>query len=211
MSVRRAGIERRFWVLWVFASITSFAIGGAAHFPFGFGGSGFSAFNIPAAVVGAGFGAVAGVVIGILQWLVLRRAVSQAGWWVLASIAGVSLGHAFGDAAPDWLPFGMLASFGGAAIGTMQWLCLRGRVSQAGWWVLASTVSWFLGLAVGVTIADAIGLMTLVGFGDWLQYAIPHAFVGGVAGAVTGVITGFVLVWLLQRSVTGPTAMGSPP
>ena len=33
-------------------------------------------------------GAVIGALIGIMQWLVLRPQVSQAGWWVLASIVG---------------------------------------------------------------------------------------------------------------------------
>ena len=35
-----------------------------------------------------------GAVTGILQWIVLRRQVRQAGWWVLASTAGWAGGWA---------------------------------------------------------------------------------------------------------------------
>ena len=34
----------------------------------------------------------AGLVIGVLQWVVLRQRVPQAGWWVLASAAGWAWG-----------------------------------------------------------------------------------------------------------------------
>jgi len=53
--------------------------------------------NTSAALVGiVAFGAVAGVVGGIMQWLVLRRNVARAGWWVLASILGLVVGMGVG-------------------------------------------------------------------------------------------------------------------
>ena len=39
-------------------------------------------------------GATVGAVVGAAQWVVLRRWVRRAGWWVLASSAGVALGDA---------------------------------------------------------------------------------------------------------------------
>ncbi len=38
------------------------------------------------------FGAVGGIVGGTMQWLVLRKHVARAGWWVLASIVGLVVG-----------------------------------------------------------------------------------------------------------------------
>ena len=80
-----------------------------------------------------------------------------------------------------------LASLGGLVTGTLQWRVLRGRVSRAGWWVLASTVGWMLSAAVtraipwGVSDEDALwGLV--------------------VAGVVWSVFTGGALVWLLRKS-----------
>ena len=37
-------------------------------------------------------GSVFGVVTGILQWLILRRKVARAGWWLLASLLGSLIG-----------------------------------------------------------------------------------------------------------------------
>ena len=48
------------------------------------------------AVAGVVSGAVGGAAIGILQWLVLRRQVSGAGWWVLASTMGWAVGSGLG-------------------------------------------------------------------------------------------------------------------
>lgn len=42
------------------------------------------------------FAAMAGIGEGILQWLVLRRKVARAGWWVLASILGLTVGMGIG-------------------------------------------------------------------------------------------------------------------
>jgi len=46
---------------------------------------------------GALAGAVAGTVIGAMQWLVLRSRIAGARWWIAASIAGWAAGAAAGD------------------------------------------------------------------------------------------------------------------
>jgi len=71
---------------WVLASamggivvgVLGFAIGGAVGGPLG--------------------GAAIGAALGIMQWLVLRRRVSRASVWVLASIVGFALGLSAGEA-----------------------------------------------------------------------------------------------------------------
>jgi hypothetical protein len=62
--------------------------------------------------------------------------------------AGFALGLAAAEAASrvfgrpilETVLFGIL----GTSIAVPQWLVLRAHVSQAGWWVLASAVSWIL-------------------------------------------------------------------
>jgi hypothetical protein len=154
-------------------------------------------------VLGAGldlafsfFGIVLGIGVGVLQWLVLRRRVSGAGWWVLASAAG-----GYGIIQAGFLGFsqslesyGLLlrwtgvVALGGAVTGTLQWLVLRGQVSRAGWWVLASTVGWGLvGAVLGAFpwgVGDTDALVALV-----------------VTAAVLGAVTGGALVWLLRQPV----------
>jgi hypothetical protein len=139
-------------------------------------------------------GIVPGIGVGILQWLVLRRRVSGAGWWVLASAAagyGILAGFI---GYSESLSFGTLLSLtgvvalGGAAVGTLQWLVLRGKVSRAGWWVLASTVGWGL----SVTMARAI---------PWSNDETDVLLALAVTGAVLGAVTGGALVWLLRQPV----------
>jgi hypothetical protein len=137
-------------------------------------------------------GIVPGIGVGVLQWLVLRRRVSGAGWWVLASAAagyGILAGFI---GYSESLSFGALLRFtgvvalGGAVTGILQWLVLRGKVSRAGWWVLASTVGW----ALGMTVTRAIPW----GVDDVILPLV-------VTGAVLGVVTGGALVWLLRQPV----------
>jgi hypothetical protein len=77
-----------------------------------------------------------------------------------------------------WIVVGAL---GGAVTGILQWLVLRAQVSRAGWWVLASTVGWGLGM-VGTRAFEVLAI-----------------FGGLVGGAVLGAVTGGALVWLLRQ------------
>jgi len=86
-------------------------------------------------------GSVLGIVSGILQWLILRRKVAHAGWWLVASCIGSLIGFldfrfvvALGEAG-KWtqtiLTFGLVFGAGyGAITGAMLiWLL---RQSSAG-------------------------------------------------------------------------------
>ncbi len=131
----------------------------------------------------------AGTSIGLLQALVLRREISGAGWWVLASTVGLPLGLALGGAlgsalqSPSVQPIVVAPSIGAA-----QWLVLRRRVSRAGWWILASVLGW----GGGAATAEALG--RIVGGSSIL-------FLSGALGLVVGVVTGGALVWLLRAPI----------
>ena len=188
-----------FWLGWVVASTLGWLVGFIIAFFLlaivgGIVGED-TGMNVLGLILGAFiFGASLGSMVGILQWLVLRRCVSGAGWWVLASAAA-----GYGTLQAGFMPFSTsLQSFGvylswtrvvalgGAVTGTLQWLVLRGQVSRAGWWVLASTVGWGLGATVarafpwGVDMGDAVGALV-------------------VTGAILGALTGGALVWLLRQ------------
>ena len=183
MKVKGSQVGWVFWLQWVLASTVGMFVG----YPVG----AITLGNVLGDWLGTlFFGTGLGIGVGVLQWLVLRRRVSGAGWWVLASAAG---GYGIVQAAPHMfspsLSFGGLLSYtpvvalGGAVTGTLQWLVLRGQFSRAGWWMLASTVGWWLSVTVwGVHNWDAIG-----------------AFF--VTGAVLGAVTGGALVWLLRQPV----------
>ncbi len=197
MNTERAQVGWGFWLWWVLASTVGLAVGMVVR-PLAFyvvgawltWGGGievvFALDDVVAYEVAVVLsGALGGTSVGIAQWLVLRRRVARAGWWVLASSVGLAVGMVVG---PDIIPdlsraeptfvvgIAQVALRGvrdGASMGIAQWLVLRRRVARGGWWVLASTV----GLAVGVLFSVA-------------------------AGVIYAPITGGVLVWLLRQSVT---------
>ena len=108
---------------------------------------------------------VVGIVIGAMQWVVLRPLIRKHGWWIPASAAG----WAGSAALVTFLlrpgnPFVGPAVIG-AGIGVAQWLILRWQLQRAWWWIVLSTLGWTVGL-MGV-------------------FGAPLA--GAAAGAVTGV------------------------
>ncbi len=113
-----------------------------------------------------------GVTVGVLQWLVLRPLVHQAGWWISLSSVGWAMGHVVVVTA---MPVGdevLIGSVLGAMMGIAQWFILRRWFRGGGWWIVASTAGWGLGL---------FGLMGAL-----------------LIGAVAGIVTGIVLELLLR-------------
>ena len=112
-------------------------------------------------------GAVIGGWLGLMQWLFLRKQISQAGRWILASSLGVLIG-----APSSWLAYGMIlynrpGGFGffvnhafirydyiifgvslGLAIGISQWFVLKQQVHRAGLWIIALPICFTLGIAL---------------------------------------------------------------
>ena len=134
-------------------------------------------------------GAVLGTCIGIAQWLVLRRLIPRAGWWLLASIIGFAVGKGVSDVVAHETGF---VGFGGAAIGAVlgiaQWIVLRRHVAQAGWWVLASALAWAVGWGIISVVDEAASGPTGTTY-----------VVGASGAAVAGVITAVALVRLLRQ------------
>ncbi len=180
-----------FWLGWVVATTVGMFVG----FIMGIFSLFFTGEEFGEWLAFLGLGIMLGIGVGILQWLVLRGRVSGVGWWVLASAAaGYGITQASFILIEESLSFGLLlsstgvAALGGAVTGILQWFVLRGKVSRAGWWVLASTVGW--GLSMAVTIAMPSGVT------DDIEFTGP-----AVTGAVLGAVTGAALVWLLRQPV----------
>jgi hypothetical protein len=150
-----------FWLGWVVASSVGWIVG--AILGFGLGliiiGDDYG-INVLRIIIGYFLvGATLGFGVSIMQWLVLRRRVSRAGWWVLASTAGfaVAVGGEGGLQLGSSVERVAVLALGGAVTGILQWLVLRGKVSRACWWVLASTVGWALSIAVREVLTDPGG------------------------------------------------------
>jgi hypothetical protein len=135
--------------------------------------------------------AAGAILVGVLQWLILRRYVTGAARWVLAGLGAAAIGALFvlGVGRLD-ADLGLITGTGlyGTLAGVLQWLVLRRQVARAGWWVLASTVGWVVAVPVG----------DIAGPPGW---------------AVYGAVTGTLLVWLLRQEPRGSDQLeeGAPP
>jgi hypothetical protein len=130
---------------------------------------------------------ISGAVTGTGQWLVLRRHLPKAGWWILATSASFSLFGAASEA--DAVRFVAVFVVVGLTVGIAQWLVLRQHLHRTGWWVLASTLGFAMFGVVPIVfeaIYNAVG------------YAIGAVFMLLIVSAYGG-ITGATLVWLLRK------------
>jgi hypothetical protein len=133
-------------------------------------------------------GAVAGLVIGVAQWLALRRIGADVRWIAATAVGlavGLGLGYAilgYGDTVGD---LALIGAVSGLGIGAAQWWLLRGLVEGSLVWIPATAVAW----ALGWTVTTAIG----VDPDD--RWANP-----GLAGAATVTVLLWAVLWLLARS-----------
>ena len=176
----------RVWFLWLWA--TAIGWGQGVYFGWYSDDEPKTLESTPDILVAGYLGLVAGTaLIGVLQWLVLRRHVARVGWWVPATLAAaVASGVViFGVGAIDE-DLGWIVGVGafGTLLGVLQWLVLRSELAGAAWWITASTIGWGLGMPFG-DINGPPGL-----------------------GAVYGAVTAIAMVWLLRQrhslSVTQP-------
>jgi hypothetical protein len=149
--------------------------------------------SLPAAVAG---GAVAGAVIGGGQWLVLRRLLPGAAWWIAATALGQAVGLAVGAPLVGYgtgpRDLALQGAVTGLAIGVLQALVLRRGGANALWWALAMPPLWTVGW-----------LATLAGRIDVDQQFFNFGAYGAIAFTVLG---GFLLVRLLGVPRTVKTA-----
>jgi hypothetical protein len=175
--------RRSFWVRWM-PTFIGFIAGGALA-------TGVSGRldSIPSAIVG---GALAGAVIGGGQWLVLRRLLPGAAWWIAATAVGQAVGLAVGAPLVDYgtepRDLAVQGVIAGLTIGSLQSLVLRRGGVNGRWWVLAMPPLWATGW-----------LVTWAGRIDVDQ----QFFNFGAYGAITfTILSGVLLVRLLGVSHT---------
>jgi len=135
------------------------------------------------------FGIVCGSVVGIAQWIVLRKRASRSAWWILASAVGWAMGLIACKALGEIIGTAVYGAVFGTVTGTTQWIVLRSRVHRSGWWILASAVGWI------VAYATYQAAMTM-----FETLYVP------VFSIVSGAITGLALGWLWEYSGSSKTA-----
>ncbi len=212
---------RRVWLGWVVASAVGLAVGFAVYFPlvlYFASDLGTVQRILLAAVGGTFFGAS----LGTAQWLFLRKRSFRPGGWFLATLVAGTVGGTLalvaGDVAGNSGGFFFAIAVGGfvfgALIGTGQWLVLRPKLSQAGWWVLASTVGLAASLGTGNSLGEALYYALNGVLGEVLARVLATLTFGALLLIPYGAVTGFALLWLLRRQVdieqNRPLVMESP-
>ncbi len=191
-----------FWIAWVLASGAGYALQAWLAWVAG------DVAPYAGDEVWAVYGLVGGFFIGVTQWLVLRSVLREAGWWILACMAGYFIGEVSAlGVREQWVPLVYMA-----AVSLAQWVVLQGHVRYSGWWVPVNAFAMWLhsvlggrfGIVWGVSIAtfleDTLGLNlgpTAVDTG----LLVAETMIGALCGAITGAL----LVWLLSHSKEAPT------
>lgn len=171
-------------------------------------------------IVIAATGAVEGVVVGLLQWSVLRRpfpAIARRAWllatvigamvaWFLGSLPSTLMdmgGQANGAPAqepPQALVLLLAAGMGlflGVVLGYPQWRVLRQAVQGAWLWLPANSLAWALGMPAIFAAVDRA--YAAYASGSPVGAAVIMAAALALAGTLVGAVHGLALVKLARN------------
>lgn len=146
--------------------------------------------------------------VGVAQWLVLRRRFARASLWILATAAGVAVAVA-GAAVIFWLPVAALGPatspqrgalstvLDGLAIGVAQWLVLRLTVREAERWIpVAAVAHWALALLYLASSGVEAPPVAELSRGEIVSAVAQQL---GLLGLLSGLATGTLLIRLVQQ------------
>jgi hypothetical protein len=145
-----------------------------------------------------GIGLLGGLV-GVAQWLLLRRFIAYAIRWGLIMALTYWVGASLTEIA-SFTGIALVPSFSasfvllGPVCGILQWRILRSHVDRAGWWIVTQTLSWLVLFAVSALVAYGFEAI----FGGNVDNYLPIGYALG--GAAVGAISGLTLIWLLRGS-----------
>jgi hypothetical protein len=208
--------KQSLWWQWILANALGELVGLGATFAIGVGlFSGLTdSPELAAALLSAGLmtatGALEGGVVGLAQWLVLRKAIPGIGRgaWVLATIIGAVIAWFFGSIPmtmmslsqpsastpasepPQTVVLLLAAGMGlvaGLILSLAQWRVLRKQVEKAWLWLPANTLAWAAGMPIifaAVDLAQKAGSIP----GSVLVMAVGIALAGAIVGAIHGLV-----------------------
>src|SRR5215204_4481095 len=152
----QASSSRRFsWpsiALWVGLTMVGFILASDLHrqtsgptIPFA-----LQDIDLSGAVFGFVLGAVSGLIIGSLQWRILKAWMPSYRLWVAFNMVGFGLAHAVHDAMPYRpLDLPLVVLIDGILVGLAQTIALRHTLSKTLLWVPITGFAWFLGFQLG--------------------------------------------------------------
>jgi hypothetical protein len=199
-------------LFWILVNVVSWASGFILHLY----------FALPQDVMGF---IVVGTIVGVSQWLALRKLISNTSRLVLANVLAWG-----GIGILEWIVLETTSSYSitsngviikdlssisvkrmgmayevggliglfviGTVIGLAQWLVFRHHFKRAGWWwILVTALGWTVGYFVSWSLLEAIGWTTFERFKAGMTTALV------MCGTVAGIVQ-----WLLLRRETSKAA-----
>lgn len=141
---------------------------------------------------------LAGLILGVAQWLVLRGYVTSSYDWIINHAGGWVVGYAIGLFVVSLLstiPFGALIGFllFGVIVAIFQWPVLRREIPHIWSWILANVIGWTLGAFISQLVVGAVS-----------QNAVPTLVVNtlltvGITGLIAGAVTALALIWIVRK------------
>lgn len=187
-------------LFWLIANVVSFGFVGAMfhNFPLAFtfppNVLRLGSFRTEAAIVGFFFGFIPALLIGFLQRLILRRSLPLSRWWIISTSMGMGLMHFLSDGFENARDLLLAVLLSGLLTGLVQWRLLRPHSASARWWLPISTLGWFVGWLIGITILYSTGLL----YRPWVPGldGQTHGILGLSTGLAFGLSTGlWRIVW----------------
>jgi len=183
----------RTWLLWTAATAFGWAAAGLTGLPIGrvVLVEGGSAAILSVAGSMSLIGALIGGLIGVGQWLYLRRRMRNAAAWLLATAAGWGLGLPLALTVNLFfglgISAGMYGMFVGGAVGAIQGAAARSVVRRFPHWLVANLLAYVLGISTAGAFERR---MMAASAGDWGAAVWQPAVSAGLAGLIVGLVTG---------------------
>ena len=142
---------------------------------------------------------LAGFLIGLTQWAVLRNYLVNSHDWILAGGTSWAVGYAIGLFLINTLSgtaLGGLIGFAlfGAIVATVQWPILRREIPHISSWIIANMLGWTAGFYL-----SQVFLTLFFSNVPAINPVVSTAFISVVTGLVAGAITGLALVWIVRK------------
>lgn len=141
---------------------------------------------------------LAGFLIGLAQWAVLRNYLVSSSDWVLAAGTSWAVGYALGLLLINLFASSVLGGLigyilFGVIVALVQWPILRREIPHVWSWILANVIGWMAGFYISQFA------LNMVFNGPTIPPATSTSFIAVVTGLVAGAITGVALVLIVRQ------------
>ena len=145
-----------------------------------------------------------GAGVGVAQWLLLRRIIPKAIWWIVAGVLSWTISWPI---ISWWSPNSYLMWWQGLLIGVAGLFVIRGRWYQNIILILAYGIGWYAAFYMATMMTGNV-FATMNHTARFTDLHLPSKSfqdlfvwiaVGTCAGGVLGIITGWPIVWILRQ------------